>query len=395
MRSGRETARKWCDGVALACWLAFGLACLLNWARPGMSFDLVPYLGLTAAADVTNDRQVQTSAYEELRKIADARQWHELTEQNAYVRQMKADPLLFSRDIGDYRIKWGYVGLARTLDRWMPPYPALRLITLASLIILFCATIWLLWTSDALQSLFIIPPVLMAGELNYVIGSTTPDMLALALAALLLVAWLASARRWSFMALSACCVAVRPDMIFMIAGIFAAALLFRRARFTAGSAFACSVTVVAVERLATSYAGWWQHVSAALYGSTAVVAGAPPFSFTGYAAAWLWQMVRIAATGAYLYVIVLLLVAYVGLTKQRTSANHVQDVLFYGVLAGLLGRMIVFPTTEARFFLPTLFMMSILLAIRLRPDFSQGIASALTAWFAPLRRPASSATPNE
>ena len=360
-----------------------------------MSFDLIPYLGLTAAADVTNDRQVQASAYEELRKIADARQWHELTEQNAYVRQMKDDPSLFSRDIGDYRMKWGYVGLARALDRWMPPYEALRLITLGSLITLLGATIWLLWESDTLQSLFIVPPVLMAGELNYDVGSTTPDMLALASAALLLVAWLSSTRRWSVMALSACCVAIRPDMIFIVAGIFAAALLFRGARLTAVLAFGCSVIVVGGERLATSYAGWWQHVSAALYGSTAVAAGAPPFSFTGYAAAWLWQMVRIAATGAYLYVIVLLFVAYVGLAKQRTSANHIQDVLFYGVLAGLLGRMIVFPTTEARFFLPTLFMMSILLAIRLRPDFSQGFASVLTPWFAPLRRPTSSATPNE
>ena len=336
MERGPE-ARRWCTGVAISYWLVFGLACLLNWARPGMSFDLIPYLGLTAAADVRNDRQVQASAYEELRKIADARQWHELTEQNAYVRQMKADPLLFSRDIGDYRIKRGYVGLARTLDRWMPPYPALRLITLASLIILFCATIWLLWTSDALQSLFIIPPVLMAGELNYVIGSTTPDMLALALAALLLASWLGRARWWSVTVLSACCVAVRPDMIFMIAGIFAAALLFRMGRLPAGFAFGCSVVVLAVERLATSYAGWWQHVSAALYGSTAVIAGAPAFSLSGYAVAWLWQLVRIAATGTYLYVIILLLVAYIGLAKQRTSANHIHDVLLYGVLAGCLG----------------------------------------------------------
>jgi hypothetical protein len=99
MKSARNTAKRWCDGIALAFWLAFGLACLLNWARPGMSFDLTPYLGLTAAADVTNDAQVQASSYEELHKVATPQQWSDLTESNPYVQQMKDNPSLFSRDL--------------------------------------------------------------------------------------------------------------------------------------------------------------------------------------------------------------------------------------------------------------------------------------------------------
>ena len=38
--------------------------------------------------------------------------------------------------------------------------------------------------------------------------------------------------------------------------------------------------------------------------------------------------------------------------------------------------MIVFPTAEPRFFLPTLFILSVLTVIRLRPDFSEGILLA-------------------
>jgi hypothetical protein len=252
-------------------------------------------------------------------------------------------------------------------------------------LIILGATVWLVWSSSTLQSLFIIAPVFMAGEFNYEVGSTTPDLLALALTGLLLIAWLRRSR-WLIIALSVCCVAVRPDISLMIAGIFVASMLFGQGRLEAGLSFACSAVVLAGERLATSYAGWWQHVSAALYGSTAVMSGARPFSLTGYMAAWLWQLVRIAATGTYFYVIALLVITYVGLSRhRRTTATGLRDVVFYGVLLGLLGRMIVFPTTEPRFFLPTLFIMAVIVSVRLRVDFSEGVTFAFVsirrAWF--------------
>lgn len=371
----RERARRWCVAIALAYWFALSVSSVVNWARPGSSYDMVPYLGLVAAEDVNDDEQVRAAAYHELREVADPEEWRNLTGQNAYVRQMRADPALFSRDLGYYRIKWGYIGPARLLSQWMEPYSALRLINLMATLLFLGLLLFLLWSSKVVQGTLLIGPVLMAGLLEYVIRSTTPDMLALAMTALLLTGWL---RRSTFLfaAASAFAVAVRPDMLFLICGIFGAALLFGARRGAAGLALALSLLVFAAARLSTPYPGWWQHVSAALYGPSAVIGGAPDLSLASYVTSWLMQFAKIAATGTYLHVMLLLLVTYLGLSRRASAAVRHQDVIFYGALIGLAARMLLFPSIEARLFLPTLFILTMLTIIRLRPDFSKGLAFA-------------------
>ncbi len=181
---------------------------------------------------------------------------------------------------------------------------------------------------------------------------------------------------------SACCVAVRPDMLFMIGGIFAASMLFRLARAEAGISLGCSAVVFAAERLGTSYAAWWHTSKLPLYGSHRRNVGGAALLLTrihpGLALAARQDRRRRNVTLRHYSVAGVLLRP---LETGRIRQPVITIWCFYGVLSACLDGRTASRLRKPAFSCQPYSSCQLLACIWLRLDFSGGVAFAISRRF--------------
>jgi hypothetical protein len=269
-----------------------------------------------------------------------------------------------------YRIKVGYIEVARALRAFVPTVLAFRLINLLALAILSAAMIWWMRVGGFGRAAFFLVPILLLAKLPATARIITPDLLCVSFA----IGGLALLRRGRWPLAAACFAAatlVRPDFILFPGALLAVALLTRTTAKEAAFCFAAAAAAYGLTMLAGGYPGWWPHFSFALVEELGDLRSAPPFSFEAYVRGFERGMLSNVATQMWPTIVALLIGCWLLLPVRRDRQPRQADWLFLALVLSLAARCLVFPLPEDRLYLPTIIMLALLVSERWRTQFPE------------------------
>ena len=323
--------------------LVMALLIALSLLLPISNWDVLPYTALVQGRG-------HDAAYATVRESVSAAKWAELTEESPYRRIQYSDPAAFEAQLGMYRIKPGYVAVARAFGAVLPPLTALHAVNaLALLLIAAVSFLWMRRRAFSEAALLIVP-AWMAMRLLELSLMVTPDLLcaATALAGVALLRF----NRWVPAALAfALATAIRPDFITFPAAFLLVALLLRTDAKAAFVALLLSAIAYASISLSGSYPGWWAHFARTMFETE--LTAPPPFSLRLYLAGLL-SGVTTMLTQAWPWITFICIILWA--RKSRL------DSVFLALILSLAIRVLAFPLAEERLYLPTVMILVMLTA---------------------------------
>ena len=364
----RETSlanagRKAAVAIVVVIWLVFAGGFGAKLLKPVITYDGMIYTGMVAAPDSSDSEAVRAVARTELQRNMAYAERDFFAETRPYGATVLHTPAYFKRDFAFYQLKFGYVGLARLISlTGLDALSSLRAVSLLSLIVLMVVPLALIAKHQAWPVLIVLPAIWVGAGLREAVLIVTPDLAGAAIGVLLVAGWVYGSVAIAVGAFAISAI-MRPEAFILSFGILLASLVLRTSRKMAALCFAATFCVYIYGQLAFDYPGWWQHVSMSLYSPDEVALGAPPLtveSFLGpaigawlkmFANFWVWALIAMAA-------------AYLSLAPAKTKFDRQLDVIFWGALAGVIGRAIIFPIPEVRIQFPSVVMLSLILALR-------------------------------
>jgi hypothetical protein len=343
--------------------LAMAAIAVVATLRPVFNWDMIPYVALAGEHAGMDESARHDRAYEVVRAEAPAKDWVLLTQASGYRSVQYANADAFDAELGMYRIKAGYVALAKAMSAFLSPLAALRAINLLSLALLTGAVLWWMHRGAFGHAAPLVVGVALLGKLPSTAQLISPDLLCLALA----LTGLAFLRRgpWPFAA--ACFAAatlVRPDFIVFPAAFFAIAVVARSDIKPAAVCFAAAAGAYALTMAVGDYPGWWAHFSVSLIARQDGLGTVPPFSLGTYFHAEARAIYANVWKQAWPSLTLLLTGCWVLLRERQPPGERQAHVLLLALLLSLAARCIAFPMPDDRLYLPTVMMLAMLVAER-------------------------------
>jgi len=359
--------------ILFAC--AMAALAVMSAFTPKINWDGVAYTALIQEKPGMTDVQVHDRAYSAIHSAITPRQWAEVTTGSPWIQMQFNNPAQFSQELGMYRIKIGYVYVARVVASILPPLSALRVVnSIALALIAFVAICWMI-AGRFEQSAFFVFPAWMAVQLYEASQLTTPDMLnaALALAGLFL---LRTGRATLAALVFALATITRLDFIVFPACFLAVALIARTDRKAATLSFLLPAAATVAVMFGVDHPSWWDHFNFSL--GQVDLTQAQPFSIHSYLIDLAHGLDKMAAL-AWPGVALLCVAAWLLIPGVDWRSPTKADVLLMALLLSLAARCFVFPLPEARLYLPTMMMIIMLVAERWSPRFQSALGSPVSS----------------
>jgi hypothetical protein len=380
MKTDLNSLRKIILVASVVFWLVATGGWLYAITSPNYSWDSISYVALIGGpASETSDAR-HDRAFTEFGRVVTAEQYGAQVGFSPYTQLMATNTRQFDSQLPMYKVKAGYISTGRALSGWLTPYQALRLINIIALVLLSAVGLWWMVKGGFIQGSFAIVPALNLAGISDALKLSTPDILESAIL-LLAIAVLQSGRIIFGALIFAAATYVRPDAIFLGLGCWAAALLLGHELKNASLVLAASFAGYAAATLGINYPGWWYHVSMALYGADAVLHPVP-FTLFGYFSKIASRMLGIVILSGWASFVGLAGLLWIALIPQRNPVSSA-NVLFLGCFLSLGGRLLGFPMTENRIYLPTMIIMTFLVAERWKPNLEPALSamwSGRPAW---------------
>jgi hypothetical protein len=346
---------------------AFAMAALavMSAFTPKINWDGVAYTALIQEQPGMSNVQVHDRAYSAIHSAITPRQWAEVTTGSPWIEMQFNNAAQFSEELGMYRIKVGYVYVARAIGAILPPLSALRLVNSIALALITVVAIWWMAAGKFEQSAFFVFPAWMAVQLYEASQLTTPDMLnaALALAGLFLL----RARKPALAAFAfALATITRLDFIVFPLCFLAVAVITRTDLKAAALCFLLPAAATVAVMLGVNHPSWWDHFNFSL--GQVDLTQAQPFTIRAYLIDLAHGIDKMAAL-AWPGVTALCVAGWLLLTRFDWRSPTKADVLFVALVLSLAARCVIFPLPEARLYLPTMMMIIMLVAERWSPRF--------------------------
>lgn len=372
MTTDVNSLRKTIVIASVIFWLVATGGWLYTTKSANYSWDSISYAALIGGPASETSEARHDRAFAEFGRVVTPEQYGTQINFSPYTRLMATNTQQFDSQLPMYKVKAGYIAAGRVISGWVPPFRALRLINVIALVLLSSAGLWWMVKGGFVQASFAIVPALGLAGITDALSLSTPDILESAVL-LLAVAALRTGRIMVGALIFAAATYVRPDAIFLGLGCWVAALMLGHQLKTASLVLAGSAAGYAAATLGVGYPGWWYHVSMALYGADAALHPVP-FTLFGYIAKVGSRALGILLLNGWASFVCLAGILWIALTPKRNLVSS-GTVIFFGAFLSLGGRLLGFPMTENRIYLPTLIIMTFLVAERWQPDLAPALSA--------------------
>lgn len=321
---------------------------VISWAHPHLNWDMIAYVAAAAEPRFVNASELHGYAYGQIRFLADDAQFAALTGADAYRAHQFANPDAFASMLGMYKVKALYVGLVQALAGAFGEVGAIRLITTVSTAV--TGTVFLLWLyrRQALAYAPLIIGFMMLAGYGDIARIGSPDAFFMALLSLGLFlhdrgkAWLGALAL--FMA-----TLVRSDTIVFLAAWAVLSLLFNLRQWSVVAAFLVSLAAYPFVTGSAGHPGFWPHFVFSTTEQVMTMDGFhPAFSVGIYLRAVAIGVVRTLTETSWLAAIALLIPVWVWLKRSGEGLESKADILVLALVAGVIGRFVLFPLPDTR-----------------------------------------------
>lgn len=328
--------------------LFFAGVTLISIVYPQPNWDLIAYTAAIAEPRFHDAAGLHAHAYESVRQMVDAAQFAALTSSDAYRAHQFANPDAFVSMLGMYKVKALYIQLAAALAPTFGEIGAMRLISTVST----AATglVFLLWLYRRNAFAFapaVIGILLISGYADAArLGSPDAFFMALLSFGLYLYdrqkLWLAGLAL--FLA-----TLVRSDTVVFLAAWSVLILVFRVKAWPIIAAFAASLIAYPLVTHSANHPGFWAHFVFSTTEQKLTMEGFhPAFSVAVYVRALAIGLVRTISETAWPAAIGMLLPVWVWLRSRTALLGSREDALIIALVAGVIGRFILFPLPDTR-----------------------------------------------
>jgi hypothetical protein len=333
---------------ALALIAFIAVITLISIVHPQVNWDLIAYVAAAAEPRFANAAEVHGYAYGQVRFFAEDWQFAALTGGDAYRAHQFGNPEAFVTMLGMYKVKALYVGLVQALSVQLGEIGAIRLITTVSTAV--TGTVFLLWLyrREALAFAPLVIGLLIIGGYGDIARLGTPDAFFMALLSLGLYlhdrgkVWVGALAL--FMA-----TLIRADTIVFLAVWAVLSLLFNLRQWSIVAAFATSLIAYPFVTGSAGHPGFWPHFVFSTTEQALTMDGFhPAISITVYLRAVAIGVVRTLTETAWPAAIALLFPVWLWLKKSGDVLNPKADILVIALVAGVIGRFILFPLPDTR-----------------------------------------------
>ncbi len=315
---------------------------------PLPNWDLIAYTAAIAEPRFHDAAGLHAHAYESVRQAVDAGQFALLTGPDAYRAHQFANPDAFVSMLGMYKVKALYIQVAAALTPMFGEIGAMRLIsTLSTAATGLVFMLWLYRRNAFAYAPAVVGLLLISGYADVArLGS--PDAFFMALLSLGLYLY---DRKKLWLAGLALLLAtlVRSDTVVFLAAWSVLMLLFRVRDWPVMAAFAASLIAYPLVTHSANHPGFWAHFIFSTTEQQMTMDGFhPAFSIAVYMRAIAVGLVRTISETSWLAAIGLLLPVWVWLRSRTALLGPREDALIIALVAGVIGRFILFPLPDTR-----------------------------------------------
>lgn len=321
---------------------------IISVIHPHVNWDMIAYVAAASEPRFASVSELHGYAYGQIRLIADDGLFAALTGADAYRAHQFANPDAFVSMLGMYKVKALHVGLVQALAGQFGEIGAIRLITTVSTAII--GTVFLLWLyrRQALAFAPFIIGLLMIGGYGDVARLGTPDAFFMALLSLGLFLH-DRGKVWLGALALIMATLVRSDTIVFLAAWAFLSLLFNLRQWSVVATFLVSLAAYPFVTGSAGHPGFWPHFVFSTTEQVLTMTGFDPaFSVSVYGRAIAVGLVRTLTETSWLAAILILFPVWVWLKKSGDALSAKADVLVIALVAGVLGRFILFPLPDTR-----------------------------------------------
>lgn len=315
---------------------------------PQPNWDLIAYAASIAEPRFADAASLHAHAYDIVRQAVDAGQFSALTSADAYRAYQFAHPDAFVSMLGMYKVKALYIQLAAALTPAFGEIGAMRLISTLSTAATGLVFLLWLYRRDAFAYAPIVIGFLLVSGYADIARLGSPDALFMAILSLGLYLydrqkhWLAALAL--FMA-----TLVRSDTVVFLAAWAVLILLLRVKAWPVAAAFAAALAAYPFVTHAAHHPGFWAHFIFSTTEQQMTMEGFHPvFSITAYVRAIAIGLVRTISETSWLAAIGILLPVWTWLRCKTALLGPREDALIIALVAGVIGRFILFPLPDTR-----------------------------------------------
>ncbi len=333
-------------GIVFALFIA-GVT-LISIVYPQANWDLIAYTAAIAEPRFHDAAGLHAHAYESVRQIVDAGQFAALSGNDAYRAHQFANPDAFVSMLGMYKVKALYIQLAAILTPAFGEIGAMRLISTVSTAV--TGLVFLLWLYRRNAFAFapaVIGILLISGYADVArLGS--PDAFFMALLSLGLYLY-DRQRLWLAALALFLATLVRSDTVVFLAAWSVLILLFRIKAWPIVAAFVAALIAYPLVTQSANHPGFWAHfVFSTTEQKLTMESFHPAFSAAVYLRAIAIGLVRTISETSWPAAIGLLLPVWVWLKARTSTLGPREDALVIALVAGVIGRFILFPLPDTR-----------------------------------------------
>ena len=321
---------------------------LISIVYPQPNWDLIAYTAAIAEPRFDDAASLHAHAYESVRQAVDAAQFAALTGGDAYRAHQFANPDAFVSMLGMYKVKALYIQLAAALAPMVGEIGAMRLISTVSTAATGLVFLLWLYRREALAFAPALIGLLLVSGFADVARLGSPDAFFMALLSLGLYLYDRGKLLLAGLALFLAAL-VRSDTIVFLAAWSVLLLLFRVKDWPVIAAFAASLIAYPLVTHSANHPGFWAHFIFSTTEQQLTMDGFhPAFSLTVYVRALAIGLVRTVSETSWLAAIGLLLPVWVWLRSRTALLGPREDALVIALVAGVVGRFILFPLPDTR-----------------------------------------------
>ncbi len=375
--------------LSVALYLLYcGLVVLNAVARPIADWDMLAYVAsVLQRRGETDALQLHAQAFGIVRAAVTDAQWHQLTTLSQYRVVQARDAEAFVSMLPMYQVKGGYVALIDLVGGMLGPVTAMRVVSLASMIVLMAALFVSFWRLGQLRFIGLLTPVMAMLRFPDLASISAPDALVAALATSAACLIILSERTRPpplALGLLVTAVLIRPDMLVattglplaLVAGSTVAALLDGRnlrgaldqgLRATGPWPWAAAVAGVGAylaAKAGVNHPGWFAHFMFSFHDQRDTMAGfQPAFDIRIYLSALARVTVRLLREDIWPWLMLSLILCGLFFARLRDFGPVLLGLLVF-VLGVWASRTLAFPLPDTRVAAPQV-LTAIMIAVAL------------------------------
>lgn len=350
-----------------------------TWVRPGYNWDMTAYVATVLENRIEDPVARHAETWRIIEQGASPTDLKQLRYASEYAQHQWENPNDFATMLSFYRIKAGYIELARLIEPVVGLDKALILLSIipAALFGLFC--LWWLQRTDVLEGAIILTPVLALVDYLHMFSVVSPDMLG-TLLTLLAVYALTRQRDGVACAFFLAAILLRPDSIILLFAFVIAAVLFGWKKTPFIITFVVGVAIAVTLQKWGGYIGWWRHLHFSLNDQVGTLVNFDPaFSISAMAAAYAKGAALALANNRWPAALLLMVVIWRLLYRAGRFKQPRINAILFALAISVAGKFASFPLAEDRIYFAPIACMALLLIIALKPRFDLGYGGARPA----------------